>query len=315
MNNASLTPQHESVSRRSALTRLWGSALAGSAALGAGAALPGSATAQTVHPASRAERLISLGGGITEVVYALGAENQLVGTDTTSLYPPAAQNTAKVGYLRSLSAEGLLSLRPTAMVASSEAGPPVVLDQLRTAGVRLELVPIDHTWAEVQRKVEAVGRATRKVDESRALQTRLDSEWQAAMASVAAFKPASPPKVIFILSHSGSPMVSGGGTAADAVIRFMGARNALTGFQGYRPMTAEAVAAAAPDVVLLTTQGIEAMGGADKFWSRPEWRLTPAWRQRETRETLVHRDALELLGFTPRLPGLIRQLHERVVKA
>ena len=277
--------------------------------------MTGSAAAQSVHSARPLERLISLGGGITEVVFALGAEQQLVGTDTTSLYPAAAQNTPKVGYLRSLSAEGLLSLRPTALVASADAGPPVVLNQLRTAGVRVELIPIDHTWAEVQRKVDAIGRATQKVPESRALQAQLDHEWRSTMAAVTAFKPTSPPKVMFILAHTGSPMVSGEGTAADAVIRFAGARNALTGFRGYRPMTAEAVAAAAPDVVLLTTQGIEAMGGADALWSRPEWRLTPAWRQRHARNTLVHRDALELLGFTPRLPRLVRTLHDQMVRA
>lgn len=299
------------VSRRRALTQLWSTALAG----GSGAVLPWSATAHTVDPTHVSERLISLGGGITEVVYALGAESQLVGTDTTSLYPAAAQNTAKVGYLRALSAEGLLSLRPSALVASSDAGPPVVLDQLRTAGVRVELVPIDHTWAEVQRKVVAVGRATRKEPESRALLTQLDHEWKEATAAISAFKSPSPPKVLFILSHTGSPMVSGHGTAADAVIRFMGARNALTGFKGYRPMTAEAVAAAAPDVVLLTTQGMEAMGGAEQIWNRPEWRLTPAWRHRHARHTLIHRDALELLGFTPRLPRLVLELHEQVLKS
>lgn len=315
MNESNLPKRPESVSRRRALFRLWGTALTGSAAAGAGAAVPGSATARTVHPARSTERLITLGGGITEVVYALGAESQLVGTDTTSLYPPAAQNTAKVGYLRSLSAEGLLSLRPSVLVASGQAGPPVVLDQLRTAGVRVELVAVDHTWAVVQRQVDAVGRATRKVSEAHALQARLDSEWNEAMAAISAFKPASTPKVMFILSHSGSPMVSGGGTAADAVIRFIGARNAVHGFQGFRPMTPEAVAAAAPDVVLLTTQGIEAMGGAEQFWNRPEWRLTPAWRQRQSRETLVHRDALELLGFTPRMPRMVRELHQRVVRA
>ena len=74
---------------------------------------------------------MTISGAITEVVYALGAEGQLVGTDTTSLFPAAAQKTPKVGYLRQLSAEGILSLKPDAVIATSEAGPPVVLDQLR----------------------------------------------------------------------------------------------------------------------------------------------------------------------------------------
>ncbi len=94
------------------------------------------------------QRLIALGGAMTEVVYALGAEDLLVATDTTSLYPEAAMRTPKVGYLRQLSAEGLLSLQPDAIVGSSEAGPPIVIEQVRAAGVRVELVPSSHDFAE-----------------------------------------------------------------------------------------------------------------------------------------------------------------------
>ena len=82
--------------------------------------------------AARPARIVSLGGALTEVVYLLGAQGQLVGTDTTSLFPEAALRTAKVGYMRQLSAEGLLSLQPDAVVGTTEAGPPVVLDQVRS---------------------------------------------------------------------------------------------------------------------------------------------------------------------------------------
>jgi hydrogenase expression/formation protein len=97
----------------------------------------------------------------------------------------------------------------------------------------------------------------------------------------------------------------------DEVPRFMGAKNALGGFQGYRPMTAEAMALAAPDLILMTTQGLEAVGGADAFWQRPELALTPAYRRRD--RALLQLDALELLGFGPRLPDVIEKLHRAVV--
>jgi len=254
-------------------------------------------------------RLITVGGGITEVVYALGAQDQLVGTDTTSLYPVAALSTPKVGYMRQLSAEGLLSLRPDAVIAGSDAGPPVVIDQLRSAGVRVELVVSDHSWAEVGRKVSAVGRASGREAAARDLQARLDARWQSVTERVRAAKGPGP-RVLFVLSHSGSPAVAGEQTAADAMIRFAGARNALGGFKGYRPMTGEAMATAAPDVILTTTQGIEALGGEAKFWQRPELALTPAYRRRTSAGALVHVDALELIGFGPRLPDVVERLHE-----
>lgn len=278
--------------RRAALRRVGGGALAAFAwpALSQG---------------TRTPRLVTISGAITEMVYALGAEAQLVGTDTTSLYPEAARRTPKVGYMRQLSAEGLLSLKPDAVIATTESGPPVVLEQLRAAGVRLELVDADHSWSEVQRKVAAVGRAAAREPQARALMAGLEAEWVQVRKRVAA-DAGRKPRVLFVLSHSANPQVSGEKTAAHAVIGLAGGVNCLSGFQGYRPMTAEAMASAAPDVILTTTQSIEAHGGTEKFWQRPELALTPAFGRR----ALVTQDALLLLGFGPRLPTAVGELHQ-----
>ncbi|MET3495893.1 heme/hemin ABC transporter substrate-binding protein [Variovorax boronicumulans] len=254
----------------------------------------------------RLPRLVTVSGAITEVVYLLGAEGQLVGTDTTSLYPAAARGTPKVGYMRQLSAEGLLSLRPDAIIATNESGPTVVLDQVRSAGVKVEIIEADHTWAEVQRKVQAVGRASARQAQARELQARLDAEWAQVLQRVGAAK-GRKPKVLFVLSHSASPQVSGEKTAAHSMIGFAGGVNALGGFHGYRPMTAEAMASAAPDIILTSTQSIEAHGGIDKFWERPELALTPAYRKR----ALITQDALLLLGFGPRLPAAVGELQDK----
>lgn len=262
--------------------------------------------------ASKGPRLVSCGGAITEIVYELGAQDQLAGTDTTSVYPPAALKTPKVGYLRQLSAEGLLSLKPDALIATSEAGPSVVLDQLRQAGVKVELVTTDHTWDEVLRKTAAVGRAAAREAQARDLSQKLDAQWKETAAKVAAWK-GERPRVLFILAHAASPMVAGQGTAADALLSLVGAVNVMQGFKGYRPMTAEAMASAAPDFILTSTEGIEALGGEEKFWQRPELRLTPAWKRRNA-GSLVHMDALQLIGFGPRMPATVSQLHERMVR-
>lgn len=272
------------------------------AALAGGVPLPSLAQGAT----QRQPRLLTISGAITEVVYALGAEGQLVGTDTTSLFPAAAQKTPKVGYLRQLSAEGILSLKPDAVIATSEAGPPVVLDQLRGAGVHLELVKSEYLWGDVAAKVRAVARAAGREAAGRELQARLDAEWNQVTQQVAADRRPKP-RVLFMFSPGPSPQVAGQGTAADAMIRLSGAVNALTGFQGYRPMTAEAMASAAPDIILTTDQGLDALGGTEKFWLRPELALTPAYRRR----ALISQDALLLLGFGPRLAQAVRELHAR----
>lgn len=261
------------------------------------------------QPGSARPRLITLGGALTEIAYALNVQDQLVGTDTTSLYPEAAQKTPKVGYFRQLSAEGILSLRPDAVVGTDDVGPPAVLAQLRDAGVKLELVQVDHTWAEVQRKVQAVGRAGGQEAAARALQARLDADWRAVQAEVAAYR-GPRPRVLFILAHGPAPRVAGLNTAADAVIRFAGAQNAMEGFQGYRALTAEGLAQAAPDLILTTEEGLAEQGGAERFWQRPELALAPAYKTR----ALLALDALTLIGFGPRLPQAVRTLHRRAVR-
>jgi iron complex transport system substrate-binding protein len=289
--------------------------------LPAACAVPGafvlSATAAHAQTAAaKMPRIVSVSGATTEIVYALGAEKQLVGSDTTSLFPAAALQTPKVGYMRQLSAEGLLSLKPDAVIGTTEAGPHVVMDQIRTAGVKVELVEADHTWSEVQRKVAAVGRATARVAQAAALQARLDAQWAEVLATVAR-KGGKKPRAIFILSHSGSPQVAGEKTAAHAMFGFAGLENALitpgssSNFAGYRAMTPEAVVTAAPDVIVTTTQGIEAIGGVEKFWQRPGLELTPAYKRR----ALVALDALYLIGFGPRLPQAVADLHQASVKA
>lgn len=273
----------------------------------AGAALPGLAQASTAN-VQAAKRLVSLSGALTEVVYLLNAQSLLVGTDTTSLFPEAAQKTAKVGYVRQLSAEGLLSLKPDAVIGTSEAGPPVVLDQIRQAGVRVALVKAQHNWAEVQDKVKVVGRETGRMVDADKLLAQLEAQWRGVQAQVA--KAQRKPRVLFVLAHSGSPQVAGKGVAASALIEYAGCVNAIDQFDGYKPLTAEAMASAAPEVIISTTQGIEALGGEAAFWKRPELALTPAF----ARKALVTLEASHLLGFGPRLPSAVQALHMQALQ-
>lgn len=272
---------------------------------------PAAWAAISTPSAPAAQRVVSLGGAMTEVIYALGAQEALVATDTTSLYPEAAARLPKVGYFRQLSAEGVLSLKPDAVIGAGEAGPAMVLEQLRAAGVRVELVPTTHNWEEVQNKVQRVGQVLGRQAQAQALLAQLDLQWQATQALVQQYRQHSTrPRALFILAHNGSPMVAGTGTAAHALIEMAGARNVVTAFEGYRPLTAEAMAAVAPQVIVTSTQGIEAMGGIDAFWRRPELALTPAYATR----ALVVMEASHLLGFGPRLPSAVRTLHSHIVQ-
>jgi iron complex transport system substrate-binding protein len=272
---------------------------------GALCALPPGARASV--PASGAPRVVAIGGALTEIVYRLHAEALLVGADTTSLHPPAALALPRVGYARTLSAEGVLSLRPNLVLASADAGPPAVLAQLRAAGVRLVRTDAEHSFEGLVRNVRIVAEALGRGEAGARLASALEREWHAVQARLRA--PAPRPRAMFVLAHAAaSVQVSGAGTAAHAMLELAGATNGLTGFNGYRPLTAEAAIGAAPDVIVTTSQGIDALGSVDALLSRPGLALTPAGRARR----VAAFEALYLLGFGPRLPQAVEELGRRL---
>lgn len=246
-------------------------------------------------------RMVSVGGAVTETVFALGAQGQLAGVDTTSLFPVDATRLPQVGYARTLSAEGVLALKPQLLLASGEAGPPQVLDQLRRAGVRVEVLDDQHRFDGILARTARIGQLCGREREADRLVSRLREDWASRPRPPAG----SLPRVLFVLAHAGGQLrVAGEGTGADAMLALAGARNALAGLQGYKPLTAEAALQAAPDVVLCTDQGLEAQGGVDGLLRAPGLALTPAGRAGR----VASMEALLLLGFGPRLPQAVAEL-------
>lgn len=253
-------------------------------------------------------RIVPLGGPVTETVYALGAGDLVVGTDTSSVYPEAATKVPQVGYQRTLAAEGILSLKPDLVLATDEAGPANVLEQLRAAGVRVILVPGEHSVAGAQAKVKAIAAALGRDAGGEKLAATIAEQAEEASAILA--RSTLRPKVLFLYARGAATLnVSGQGTAADAMIALAGAQNAVTGYNGYKPLTAESAVAAAPDYLLMLERGLSSAGGADGVLAQPGLALTPAGQNKR----IVALDDLLLLGFGPRtgqaIAELVRALH------
>jgi iron complex transport system substrate-binding protein len=250
-----------------------------------------------------APRLISIGGPVTEIVYALDANKNLIGTDTSSIYPEAATKLPQVGYQRSLSAEGVLGLRPTLILASADAGPTPVVEQLKQSGVNWVTIPAENSVEGAKAKIGSVAHALHRDAQGEALVLHLDEEIVKAQGLLASEK--SKPKVLFIYARGGGTVnVAGQGTAADAMITLAGGVNAVTGYTGYKPITAEAVVAAAPDIILIPSRGLESVSGIDGLLAQPGLAETPAGKSRK----VVAMDDLLLLGFGPRLGEAVLQL-------
>jgi iron complex transport system substrate-binding protein len=289
-----------SLCRRSLLLGLAGAALA---------APPASARVAVTDHAGRAveirdsSRVVAIGGSVTEIVYALGAGGLLVGVDTTSQYPEAATRLPRVGYMRQISAEGVLSLRPSLVISTTAAGPAAAFEQLRSAGVATLVLPEDYEFTGVLRKIESIGQALGQETAARQLIETRRSEMSALSRMLA--RSTSRPRVLSLLSIAqGPPLAAGGATGADGIIRLAGGSNAITSYEGYRPVTAEGVLTLAPEAIMVTTGTLNALGGIDGVLKAASLELTPAGRSRR----VFALDALLLLGFGPRTPEAARRL-------
>lgn len=258
-----------------------------------------------VTTSSEAIRLISVGGALTEIIYLLNVNKNLVGVDSTSIYPVAATQLPNVGYARSLSSEGIFALRPTQVIATQDAGPPAVLKQISDAGIPLTVLQSNYLFQGVIDRVQTIGALIHQPSRAQDVVRQLNLQWKTTEEQVFHSK-TNFIRVLFILSQNPSQMmVAGQKTSADAVITYAGARNAISGFSGYKPLTPEAVIAANPDVILMTTQGVKAVGGIAGVISFPGIDQTIAGKQKK----IISLETMYLLGFGPRMPMAVADLN------
>lgn len=125
--------------------------------------------------AATPQKIVALGGDVTEIVYALGAGSSLVARDSTSQWPQAANALPDVGYLRQLNAEGILSMRPTLVLASAQAQPSLALKQVEQSHVSVVTVPGSHDLSVIDDKVRVIAEATHREAQGDALRAR---RWQ-----------------------------------------------------------------------------------------------------------------------------------------
>lgn len=248
-------------------------------------------------------RVVSIGGSVTEIVYALGEEDRLVARDSTSVFPPEALELADVGYMRALSPEGVLSVDPTLILAVEGSGPPDAIDVLSRASVDMVEVPESYDRDGILEKIRIVGEVLGVEDKAKALIESTDADLAAAQQATAGIEQRA--KVLFVLSMQGGRLLaSGTGTAADGIVAMAGGVNAVTDYEGYKQLSDEAVIEAAPDVILAMDRGGDHATQADELFSHPAIAATPAGRDRR----VVRMDGAFLLGFGPRTAAAVRDL-------
>lgn len=245
-------------------------------------------------------RLVSIDGAITEIVYALGVDDHLVAVDSTSLHPKAATELPNVGYMRALSAEGVLSVKPTDVITTKGAGPKEALEKIQQAGVKVHIIQQPYSAEGVKNKITEVGRITGKTEQ--------------AEQAVAAFEKALAPlnkklktqkggqTALFFLGMQGNQLMAAGmHTQADALLKAAKLKNANGNNHGYKPLSKEAVLSINPDIIIVASNP-----GAPSEGVKEQFSYTQAFANKKV--LVANTD--DLLGFGPRFPQALKRVLE-----
>lgn len=288
-----------SVSRRQLLT-------AGAAAL-LSMATPSPLLARTIKDATgdevtigKLDRILSIGGDVTEIIFALGEGKRVIATDTTSVYPYETQSLPKVGYMRALSTEGVLSTSPDLILASAGSGPPEVIAALKQSRIPVALVDYRPGAEAIASKIALIADILGLKDKGLALTQSIDADLATLASSL---KDAARPRALFVLSLVGGRIIAAGHkSSAEEIITLAGGVNALQGFDGYKQASAEAILAAQPETIVMMHRDGDV--AADDLFAMEPFAKTPAAKTK----SLVRMEGSYLLGFGPRTPHAARAL-------
>ncbi|HEY0428247.1 MAG TPA: ABC transporter substrate-binding protein [Pyrinomonadaceae bacterium] len=250
-------------------------------------------------------RIVSIGTAVTETIYALGAGEKIIGVDNSSAeYIPETKNLAKIGPRNTLSAEGILSLKPTLIIMNADSGPSQVVEQLRNSGITILTMTPNYTIETVKSKVETIARALSLEARAKEINDAIDADMREVGRLLE--KKQTTPKVMFVGRGPNMPnaTMSGTGTTIDEMIKLAGGANPINDFSGFREMTDEAVVAAQPEVILITEKSFERSGGVEGIVKFPGVALTPAGKNKR----VVPVSDMYFQGFGPGVGRAVREL-------
>jgi len=249
-------------------------------------------------------RLVVAGGSLTELIYALGVGNRVVGVDETTSFPPETASLPHIGYWKQLNSEGILSLHPDSVFTWQDAGPQIVIDQLRAQKVNVVTLPrVPSTVDQMYANIRELAQRLEVPEQGEALVKRI--EQRLANVSQRAAAKGAPVKALFILSPGGgAPQVAGKGSVADGILTLAGAQNVATHAQ-YKAWSAESLIAANPEVIVVTTQMVN--GDLQRLSAIAGITHTRAWKN----QRIVTVDQALILGMGPRVADAVDILHQQ----
>lgn len=247
------------------------------------------------------QKIISLNGAITEIIFDLDKGKELVGRDVTSTYPQWVKDSVTdLGHVRSIGIESVLDLHPDKILAIEGDLSDDLVSALKNSSIELHLFKQVYSVEGAKNLVDEVGEVIGNTD-TQSIHQKIDED----LNEVKSFE--TQPKVLFVYARgAGTLMIAGADTPMNGIIDLAGAQNAVQGIEGFKPLTEEALLAANPDAVLLFETGLESLGGKKGMLkSIPALSQTNAGKE----EAIITMEGGILSEFGPRVGEAAKQLN------
>ena len=251
------------------------------------------ATEDVCLPAEDPSRVVVAGGSIAEMLYALQAGELIVAVDSTANYLPETKDLPSVGYVRNLSAEGILALKPSLILGEHDMGPAEVLNQISSVEVEVKRIEERHSTQGIIDKFICIARV---LDQEGAAREVLESQFVEIVTSLEKTNVASAvvPRAALILNFvDNQPIVAGANTSGDGLLRMAGAENVFSDVEGWKPLSRELLIAANPEHIVLTERALKSIGGLQGMLSDPLLASTDAL----STDNVHAYGGMSLLGF------------------
>jgi iron complex transport system substrate-binding protein len=208
-----------------------------------------------------------------------------------------------VGHNRSMSSEAIIALAPTLVIGVEEGVNPELLEQLKSANIRILLYNQEASVAGTKSLIKSIADSLGKSENAVSIIEQIDKDLKEATTLD------KTPKVLFIYARgAGTMMVAGENTSMNSIIKLAGGANAVSGFKDFKPLTPESLLDANPDVILMFDSGLESLGGIDGLLKVPGVAMTNAGKNKQ----VIEMDGQFLTGFGPRVGAAIAALSKKL---
>ena len=256
------------------------------------------------NKAKNSNSIVVAGGSITEIIYFLNLQNKLVGVDVTSNYPLNAKKLPSIGYIRNLSIEGLLSLKPNLILAEESIGPPIIVKQLNKTSVEFRIIKNNYTIDGINEKFLCISKILDIEIKNNINYKKFVNNVKKLKSFVKNNNKEKKDILLILMMKGTSPIIAGKNTSGHGFIKMIGQNNSMDKVSGWKPVSSEQILIANPNYIIVTKRALKDFTSIEKFLKLPGISSTKAAKNKN----VFIKDGMSLLGYGPRTINVAKEI-------